>query len=132
MRRHLDRHVDRFDPHVIHGQHIWVQGQLAVETGVPYVLNAWGPELVDYQLDARYRALADQAAANAGRIMTPDDATLRRVEQLFELEPDRTLVMTGELNAPHSINSPRSQTAAADALICMYQALVDERFGRAS
>jgi hypothetical protein len=59
LRRHLDAQIDRFDPHVIHAQHIWVQGQLALETGVPYVLNAWGPELIEYESDARYRNLAD-------------------------------------------------------------------------
>ena len=69
FRRHLDVQVDRFNPHVLHAQHIWLHGQLAVETGVPYVLNGWGPELSEFDRDERYRAFADQAATNAGRIL---------------------------------------------------------------
>jgi hypothetical protein len=83
LRRHLDRQIDRFDPHVIHAQHIWVQGQLALETGVPYVLNAWGPELIEYQRDDRFRLLADQAAENAGRILVPHESLLRQVVEMF-------------------------------------------------
>jgi hypothetical protein len=132
LRRHLDALVDEFDPHVIHGQHIWVQGQLTVETGVPYVLNAWGAELVDYHLDPRYQALADQAATNAGRILTPDQATLGRVEEMFELEPGRTAVISEELSMRGPADSTALQARAADALVRLYQALVDQRAGKSS
>jgi len=129
LRRRLDALVDRFNPQVIHAQHIWVLGlgQLAVETGVPYLINAWGPELDDGRLDARYRELADQAAANAGRILTPDRATLERVEGMFELEPGQALVSPGALGVSES-NDP---AAEAVALVGMYQELLDERFGDA-
>ena len=40
-RRRLDREVDRFNPHVIHAGHLWWDAQLALETGVPYVVSAW-------------------------------------------------------------------------------------------
>ena len=55
FRRLLDREVEDFDPHLIHAQHIWVQGQLALETGVSYLLTAWGAELASYEADPRYR-----------------------------------------------------------------------------
>ncbi len=89
LRRRLDRHVDQFNPHVIHVQYVGVWGQLAVETGVPYVVCAWGPELAASELDGRYAPLAEQAAANAGRILVPDLATLRLVAERFEFDPER-------------------------------------------
>jgi hypothetical protein len=127
LRRRLDALVDRFNPHVIHVQYIWVLGQLAVETGVPYAINAWGPEIDDRNLDARYRSLADQAAANAGRVLTPDRPTLERVEGMFELEPGQALVLPDALR----MNESTDPAADAAALVGVYQELLDERFGAA-
>lgn len=129
LRRHLDAQIDRFDPHVIHAQHIWVQGQLALETGVPYVLNAWGPELIEYETDARYRTLADQAAENASRILVPDERLLRRVREMFAAAADCTLLMPPELNPPDGV-SPPAQVAAGNWLAALYQGVLDERFGQ--
>jgi hypothetical protein len=122
MRRRLDTLVDAFDPHVIHAQHVWVQGQLALETGVPYLLNAWGPELADYGADERYRRLADQAAANAGRILAASPDVQRRVVETFEIEPERVVLMDEALR----VSEPR---AAAGALAAIYQSVLDERSG---
>jgi hypothetical protein len=129
LRRHLDAQIDRFDPHVIHAQHIWVQGQLALETGVPYVLNAWGPELIEYQSDARYRTLADQAAENASRILVPDEGLLRQVRTMFAAAADRTLLMPPDLNPPDGV-LPSAQVAAGNGLAALYQEVLDERFGQ--
>lgn len=130
VRRHLDAQIDRFDPHVIHAQHIWVQGQLALETGVPYLLNAWGPELIDYASDDRYRALADQAAENAGRILVPHESLLRRVVETFPSTADRMLVMSGEMNLGESPASSSERAAASERLLALYQTVLDERFGQ--
>ncbi len=130
LRRHLDREIDSFDPHLIHAQHVWVLGQLALETGVPYVLNAWGPELIDYASDPRYRALADQAAENAGRILVPDEGILRQVVDTFESAAERTLLLTHELDLREPSPSVTARAAACDGLLALYQAVLDERFGR--
>ena len=126
LRRRLDAHIDRFDPHVLHADHAWVFGQLALESGVPYVLNVWGPELVDAQLDVRYFPLAEQAAANAGRILVPDEQTRAEVERTFETEPGRTVVASAALTS----DVPTDATTAANELAALYQTLLDERFGR--
>ena len=55
LRRRLDGQVDRFNPHVLHVQYVSLLGQLAVETGVPYVTSVWGPELQPAELDTRWR-----------------------------------------------------------------------------
>jgi hypothetical protein len=128
LRRRLDAQILRFDPHVIHVQHVWVLGQLALETGVPYVLSAWGPELVDCQRDERYGALAAQAAENAGRIMAADEATKRQVESLFDGAAERTIVMPDELRR-NSAGDAEASRASAATLHALYQAVLDERFG---
>jgi hypothetical protein len=116
FRRLLDREVDRFDPHMIHAQHIWVQGQLALETGVSYLLSAWGAELKSYAADPRYRPLADQAAENAGKILVSTESQRDRVLELFESAADRTLVVPN---------------LSAETLGNIYLSTFEERFGRA-
>lgn len=130
MRRRLDELVDRFDPHVIHVQHIWVQGQLSLETGVPYVLNAWEHELVEYERDARYRGLAEQAAENASWILVPDESVLRQIVDTFETAGERASVMPTELVACDSVDSRAARAEAAVRLVAIYQAVLDARFGK--
>lgn len=127
LRRRLDSLIDRFDPHVLHAQHIWVLGQLSLESGVPYVLNAWPEELLEYDRDPRYRALADQAAENAGRILVPDEALARQVVERFESAADRLLVMPNELVSDAA--EPVEQAKTSESLLAVYQAVLDERFG---
>jgi hypothetical protein len=127
-RRRLDDLIESFNPHVIHSQHVWVQGQLALETGVPYVLNAWGPELIDYASDERYRRLADQAAENAGRILVPNAMLLHQLVTLFESAAERTQIMSAELHLTES-PSPAEQGQAAADLQAIYQTVLVERFG---
>lgn len=129
LRRRLDAEIARFDPHVIHAQHIWVLGQLALESGVPYVLSAWPAELVDCRSDERYRALAEQAADNAGRILAADEATLRGVVEAFESAADRAALMPGELRLQGPSVSADARAAAAARLRALYQAVLDERYG---
>jgi glycosyl transferase family 4 len=127
-RQRLDELIERFNPHVIHAQHIWVQGQLALETGVPYVLNAWGPELIDYASDERYRRLADQAAENAGRILVPHARLLQQVVTIFESAAERTHLIPEGLYLTESA-SPAAQAQAAGGLLALYQTVLAERFG---
>ena len=83
LREALDEEVAGFNPHVIHGQHIWIQGHLALEAGVPYLLNAWGPEIEMQARDSRFRRYAQEAAENAGRIVTADEAVHQAVIAAF-------------------------------------------------
>jgi hypothetical protein len=83
LREVLDDEVAHFNPHVIHGQHIWIQGHLALEAGVPYLLTARGPELELQAADSRYRRYAQEAAENAGRILAPDEQVYRAVTAAF-------------------------------------------------
>jgi hypothetical protein len=129
LRRRLDAQIMHFDPHVIHVQHVWVLGQLALETGVPYVLNAWGPELDDAPLDERFRALAEQAAENASRILALDPAIRQRIETLFDVSADRMQLMPKELRLCDATVSAADQQAAGRTLHALYQEVLDERFG---
>lgn len=95
IRRELDIEVDAFDPQIIHAQHVWLQGQLALETGVPYVLTAWGPGLDCCTADPRYRQLVEQAAENASRILVADEALGERVLGMFDVSPERIVVSRG-------------------------------------
>ncbi len=118
LRHELDVEVDSFDPQIIHAQYVWMWGQLTLETGVPYVLNAWGPEFVSRARDDRYRPLADQAAENAGRIFVPDEHVRRELLDCFEGVAHRAVLLSDRVDA-----------SMVAALIHHYQAVLDERFG---
>ena len=83
LRTAVDAEVADFDPQVIHCAQIWLFGHLALESGVPYVLEGNNAELDEYDADPRYRRLADEAAENAGRIIVANAAVYARVHQMF-------------------------------------------------
>ena len=119
LRHELDAEVASFDPQIIHAQHIWLWGQLALETGVPYVLTAWGPEFVSRARDDRYRPLADQAAENAGRIFVADEHVRGELLDGFDDVAVRTVLLDNKVDAD-----------LVAALVNHYQAVLDERFGK--
>lgn len=82
LRKALDAEIESFNPHLLHAQHIWLLGHLALEMGVPYVLSAWEAELTTCRLDNRYVRLAQEAAENAGRILV---SALRLADEVHAL-----------------------------------------------
>ena len=118
LRHELDAEVASFDPQIIHAQYVWLWGQLALETGVPYVLTAWSPEFVSRARDDRYRPLADQAAENAGRIFVPDEHVRREVLDSFDDVALRTVLLANKVDS-----------GLVAALVNHYLAVLDERFG---
>jgi hypothetical protein len=108
-----------FDPQMIHAQYVWLGGQLALESGAPYVLTAWGPEFDCAAADERYQPLLDQAAENASRILAVDQALARRLAARYESVADRVVC------APPS----QFERGAERDLPALYAAVLRERFG---
>ena len=129
LRWRLDRQILRFDLHLIHAQHVWLLGQLALETEVPCVLSAWGFERVECQSDVRCAALDERARGNAGRILAANRATKRRIASLFPAAAERTVLLPDALRLCGRSVSDTARTAAANALAALYRAVLDERFG---
>ncbi|QGJ70811.1 Hypothetical protein PBC10988_25090 [Planctomycetales bacterium 10988] len=88
-RQSLNRLVDAFDPQIIHTQHLWVQGSLVLETGIPYLVSAQPEDLSGTESDPRFRQWADQGAENAGRIIASEQYLASAVRQRFSVEPFR-------------------------------------------
>ena len=61
--------VEEFAPDVIHGQHVWVLGALAAETGVPTILTAHGTDMMGCRRWPHLRRFADKAVAGCRRII---------------------------------------------------------------
>ncbi len=93
MRRALDEEVASFDPQVIHCQHAWVGSHLALETGVPYLLNAHAEELAAQETDSRYRRLVGESMENAGRILVSTPALRREVLAMRSEIENRVLLV---------------------------------------
>ena len=88
----LDAHIDRFDPHVLHAHHVWVFGQLCTRDWRALRAECVGTGTGRRERTCAAFALAEQAAANAGRILVPDEQTRAEVAATFETEPGRTVV----------------------------------------
>lgn len=124
LREEFDRQIDLYDPCVVHCQHVWLFGHLALEAGVPYVLSAFASEFVLYDADPRYRRYMQEAAENAGRILTHDDAAHEGVTRLVGNLEGR--VVRFPLPADEALHSGRWW----DSLPQLYRDVVIERFGR--
>lgn len=98
MRQAIDAEVEDFDPQIIHCRHIWLQGALVLETGVPYVLCAQGPNLLAYQRDSRYHLWAEQAAENAGRIMADTRIMQQAVCETFDADAKRVMLIPSAID----------------------------------
>lgn len=118
LRHWIDLLVERFNPDIIHVEHVWLGAQLALETGAPYVIMARAEELAEYESDVRCRQLAAQAAENAGRIFVADSGLQARVLETFEhVEPQTVVVL------------PQDKTALP-LIVEHYGRVLAERFGR--
>jgi len=110
LRQAFNEEVDEFDPHVIHVQHAWLMANLALETGVPYVLSVHEANLSAYGNDERFREWTEQALENAGRIVVGSQYLAERVHRGFGIDPDRvTLVRPGLDVARYNTPSPRNE-----------------------
>lgn len=110
LRQALDDEVHRFHPHLIHVQHLWLFAHLALESGAPYVVEVFGPELAH---DRRVRHLIEQAAENAGRLFVSHEGLRTELHDRFELAPERIL----------------GTMPTAASMASVYEAMLIERFG---
>ncbi|MFO0895911.1 MAG: hypothetical protein U0836_00660 [Pirellulales bacterium] len=70
LRRQLDQAVTEFNPQLIHAEGLTFWGQLASETGVPYVATLVADDL-EHAEGSRPRELAEQGAENARCVLVP-------------------------------------------------------------
>ena len=122
LRQVLDAEINAFDPHIVHAQHVWLLGHLALEAGVPYVVTAWGPELNMFLADRRYERIAQEAAENAGRVFicTPGLETVLRTT-FAPLDTEVVAICPqGEVSRE-----------CRDQLLAAYRQVLIDRFGTA-
>jgi len=89
----IRKSIAQFKPDVIHSQHIWILSWLAGKTGIPNVITAHGTDLMGYQRSARFRHYADEATAEAKKIVTISDDNDKLVRELFPGSSDRVVYM---------------------------------------
>jgi hypothetical protein len=123
LRAEFDREIDLYDPCIVHVQHVWLFGHLALEAGIPYVLSAHPQEFEVAQTDARFRRYMQETAENACRILTHGGADRHVAELVGDLEGR---VVPFELPAADALGKNRWW----EPLPAMYQASLIERFGK--
>jgi hypothetical protein len=122
LRNDFDEAVNAFDPHIVHAQHVWLHGHLALEAGVPYVLTAWGDELAAVEQDVRFRRFAQEAAENAGRVFVDSPALERKVINVFGAMDGHVVV---------ACQRDRVTPDCAKTLAAAYRDVLIARFGSA-
>ena len=128
-RRRLDAEVAAFDPQILHVQGLGVLGNLALETGVPYLVSTWGNELLACQNDSRLHTYSQQAAENAGRILIAAHEMEPALSALFGDCRDR-LVCLGDHGWPTAPASPPDfEAPPLDWLWNLYREIVAQRQG---
>ncbi len=124
LRQALDQEIADFDPRIVHCQHVWMLGHLALESGVPYVLTAQHDDFTELARDERYRRLAAEAAENAGRVLVATAELAAEVQAQFgDLEGRVKLVPALAGSARHA--SP----ALLAELLDIYNRVLDARWG---
>ncbi len=81
--------AERFQPDVIHSQHLWITPFAALQTGIPYVITAHGTDLMGFRKDKRYHQFALDGAKNASRIITISRQVHNDALKLFSLPEDK-------------------------------------------
>ena len=92
FRQALQEELQGFDPQVIHCQYAWIHAGLALETGLPYLISVWGPELEVAGRDRRFQALVEQTTAAAGRLLVPEPSLALRLPAAARRTPGRVVV----------------------------------------
>lgn len=120
LRRALDSEIENFNPHVVHAQHIWLLGHLALEMGVPYVLSAWQAELKACSAGTPYQRYAQEAAENAGRILISTPGLAPEIAAAFGDLDGRVDIKDGEAAWLQDNAAP---------VVKVYREVIDARFG---
>lgn len=123
LREEFDREIDLYDPCIVHVQHVWLFGHLALEAGIPYVLSAHPHEFEVAKTDARYRRYMQETAENACRILAHGSAVRSVTDLVGDLEGR---VVPFPLPADDALGKTRWW----EPLPAMYQASLIERFGK--
>lgn len=123
LRTEFDRELDLYDPCIVHVQHVWLFGHLALEAGVPYVLSAHPHEFEVAKTDARFRRYMQETAENACRILAHGTAAQSVAELVGDLEGR---VVSFALPTADALGKQRWW----ESLPAMYEASLIERFGK--
>jgi hypothetical protein len=122
LRRELDQAVAQFNPHLIHADGLTFWGQLASETGVPYVATLRAHDLSWSRRDGRLQELAEQGAENARRVLVPRALAEESARLIGGLEHT---VQTPWWPRDDAAGVPLSEEAI-DALRAIYLAVLGE------
>ncbi|MCS7304036.1 MAG: glycosyltransferase [Thermoguttaceae bacterium] len=105
FRQALHLELQTFDPQVIHCQYAWIHAGLAMETGLPYVVSVWGPELEAAEQDSQFQRLVEQSTVGAARLLVPDPAVAYRLPPEARRPPGRVVLPPLHLEQEASFGS---------------------------
>ncbi len=105
FRQAMQEELQTFDPQVIHCQYAWIHARLALETGLPYVVSVWGPELETAKQDGRFQKLVEQSMMGAARLLVPDPGLAYRLPAEARRTPGRVIAAPFHLEEEASLGA---------------------------
>ncbi len=85
--------AEKFQPDIIHAQHLWIAPYAAYKTGIPYVATAHGTDLKGFIEDKRYHPYALKGAQNAQKVITISKQVDREVSELYHIEDKKRQIV---------------------------------------
>ncbi|MDD4288791.1 MAG: glycosyltransferase family 4 protein [Candidatus Caldatribacteriota bacterium] len=96
MVRVTGEEAEKFQPDIIHAQHLWIAPYAAYKTGIPYVATAHGTDLKGFIEDKRYHPYALKGAQNAHKVITISKQVDREAGELYHIgDKQRKIVYNG-------------------------------------
>jgi len=97
FRTAIAQEVERFQPDVIHGQHVWILPTLA-PADIPLVVTAHGTDMMGYSKWASLRHYAEEAMQRARKVIVISKDNQGLVEQSFPEAAKKTVFMRNGYN----------------------------------
>ena len=90
--------AQRWQPAIIHAQHLWTTAYVASKLGLPYVATAHGTDLMGFRWYEEWRAMALQGAAKANAIVAVSGEVARDTVDLYGIPDSRVQVIWNGFN----------------------------------
>jgi glycosyltransferase involved in cell wall biosynthesis len=92
----IDSAVFKWQPDVIHAQHLWVTPYAARLTDIPYVVTAHGTDLMGFRKYGEWKSVALEGAHGAGTIIAVSKQVARDTIELYGIKDEQvSLVWNG-------------------------------------
>lgn len=99
FRKAIEEEIKKFNPDVIHSQHIWIVSSLLKDYSVPYIVTSHGAEFITYRKTNKFDKYGNIAVSGAKRIIAISNDNKKEIVDKFpEAESKLEFIKNGYSN----------------------------------